>query len=108
MSTQYDFAVPRPMRPRSLMQLRETKALRVLDHHQVCIRNVHAYFDHRGRHQHVQLAALEAPHDDFFVIASSRPCSRPTRRSGKIFLLQLSMHLHRRFDLGGFVLLITG
>jgi hypothetical protein len=38
----------------------QAQALGVLDHHQAGVRHVHADFDHRGGHQQVQLATLNA------------------------------------------------
>ena len=50
---------PRPTRPAQLVQLRKPHALGVLDHHQRRVRHVDADFDHRGRDQQLDLAALE-------------------------------------------------
>ena len=53
--------------PAQLVQLRQAKALGVLDHHQRRIGHVHAHFDHRGTHQHRRVALHKAGHYRFFV-----------------------------------------
>ncbi len=45
-----------------LVQLRETEALGVLDHHDGGLRHVDADFDHRGGDQKLRLAGREARH----------------------------------------------
>ena len=44
------------------MKLSQTKALRVFDDHESCIRHIDTHFDHRRRDQNLGLTALEAPH----------------------------------------------
>ena len=49
------------------MQLRQAEALGMLDHHQRGIRHIDADFNHRGRHQQMQLAARKALHHGLLV-----------------------------------------
>ena len=51
-----------------LVQLREAEALGMFDHHDGGVGNVDADFDDGGGDQHVDLAALEAAHDDFLLV----------------------------------------
>ena len=102
---QKDLAAPRPMRPRKLVQLRKAEALRMLDHHDGGVGHVDADFDHRGRDQNVQLAFLEAAHDVFFLVSAQAAVQKPDPQVGKIFLLELLVHLDRGFQLALFVLL---
>ena len=49
------------------MQLRKPHAFGVLDHHQAGIWHIDADFDHRGRHQQLQLIGAEAGHHLLFL-----------------------------------------
>ena len=49
------------------MQLRQSVTLGLLDQHDGSIRNVDADFDHRGAHQDLDRALLEALHHGFLL-----------------------------------------
>mmetsp|Transcript_27885 Transcript_27885/g.52103 ORF Transcript_27885/g.52103 Transcript_27885/m.52103 type:complete len:508 (+) Transcript_27885:1055-2578(+) len=49
------------------MELRQTKGLGPLDHHNRRIGHVHAHFDHRGCHQHAGFARLKSRHRRVFL-----------------------------------------
>ncbi len=51
-----------------LVQLREAEAIGVDDEHDRCVGHVDADFDHRGSHEDVDLAALEALHGLFLLV----------------------------------------
>ena len=51
-----------------LVELRQAEALRVLDDDHRRVRHVDADLDHGGRHQHVELAGLEAAHDGVLLV----------------------------------------
>ena len=80
---QCDLAAPRPMRPRKLMQLRQPKALGMLDDHHGGVRNIHADFDDRGGHQNLHFVLAELLHHRSFSSLERRPCSRPSFSLGK-------------------------
>jgi hypothetical protein len=49
-----------------LMQLRQTKALRIFNNHKAGIRDVNANFDDSRRDQQLQVALFESAHDRGF------------------------------------------
>ena len=49
--------------PAQLMQLRQAKSFRVLDHHHTRVRHIHTHLDHRGRDQYIQFARFKLRHD---------------------------------------------
>ena len=66
------------------MQLRESKALGVLDHHHRRIGHVDAYLDHRRRDQDGDLAAHEAVHHRGLVVGFHAPVQQPDLELGKL------------------------
>ena len=75
------------------MQLRQAEALGVLDDHDRRIGHVHADFNHRGGHQHIDLAALETAHDDFLFVRIEPPMQQPEAQPGKRAGAQFFMHV---------------
>src|SRR4051812_19644857 len=53
-----------------LVQLRQAEALRVLYHHDVCIRHIHADLDDSRGDEHVNLTCLKAPHHLFLLFCA--------------------------------------
>ena len=51
------------------MQLRQTEALGVFNHHQRSIGHVHTYLDNRSAHQYLQLACRKAVHNRILLRA---------------------------------------
>ena len=51
------------------MQLGKPETLGVLDHHQAGVGDVDAHLDHRGRHQHLRVAAAKTLHLRFALVA---------------------------------------
>ena len=56
---------PAPDPAPQLVQLRQTEAVRVLDHHDRGIGHVHPHLDHGGGGQHFDLPGFELGHDLF-------------------------------------------
>ena len=48
------------------MKLGEPECLSPLDHHDRCVRDIDPHFDHRGRHENLYVAPLEAEHRGVF------------------------------------------
>ena len=85
------------------MQLRQTEAVGVLDHHHGCVRNIHAHFDHRGGHENLDLAALKLAHDALFGVGIEPAMEQSDVQIRKNLLAQLPMHLLGRFQFALFV-----
>ena len=66
-----------PNAPAQLVKLRQTETLGMLDHHHGRIGHIHAYLDHRGRHQNLQLAFLKHPHDLVFQVGIEAAVQQP-------------------------------
>ena len=79
-----------------LMHLRQTEALGLLDQHHGRVGNVHADFDHRGRHQDLNFAALKFLHGGFFIVRRKLAVQQPD--------LQIRIHHARKM----FVHLLRG
>jgi hypothetical protein len=112
MSTQRLGAGPAHPAPK-LVELGETEALGVLDHHHGGVRHVHPHLDHGGGHQHLDLAPGEGPHHGFLVrplqpaVQQTDPHSgqrgRPLRGhlGGRLHVLELLRLGHQRVhDIG--------
>ena len=56
--------------PAQLVQLRQTKALGVLDDHQGGVGHVNSHLDYRGADQNLDFSLFEALHDGAFFIGS--------------------------------------
>ncbi len=81
--------------PAQLMQLRQSEALGVFHHHHRCVGHVDADLDDGGRYQHVDFAALEAAHDDFFFVGIKPAMEQADAQTGKRPGAQLFVHLNR-------------
>ena len=81
------------------MHLRQPEPLRMLNHHHARVRHIDTDFDHRGRDQHIGLAALKAPHRDFLVIRVHPPVQQPQPQSGQRPRTKLVVHLCSRSKL---------
>ncbi len=65
------------------MQLREAKALGILDNHQARVRHVDADFDHRRRDEQRDLAILECLHCCLFLGRFHAPVYEGDAQAGK-------------------------
>ena len=87
-----------------LMQLRETKPLGVLDHHDRRVGHVDADFDHRSRHQNLQLALGERCHHSVFLRTFHSPMQQPNGRPQDLRQMSVAgfgsrqLRYLRRFD----------
>ena len=79
--------------PAQLVQLRQAEALGVLHHHDGGVGNVDADFDDRGGDQHIDFAALEAAHDDFFFVGVEAAVEQADAQAGERTRAQLFVHL---------------
>ena len=69
--------------PAQLVQLGEAEALGVLDDHQAGVGHVHAHLDHRGGHQHLELAAHEGLHHRRLDVVLEPPVHQAHRQVGQ-------------------------
>ena len=65
------------------MQLGQTEALGMLDHHQAGVGHIDADLDHRGGHQHLHLAAGEQGHHGGFLGAGHAAAQQADHRAGQ-------------------------
>ena len=66
------------------MELGQAKAFGVLDDHERGVGDVYADFDDRGSDEHIDIAALEAAHDDFLVVGAKASMEQPEAKSRKV------------------------
>src|ERR1700685_1732452 len=52
-----------------LVQLREAETVRMFNHHDSCVRDINANFNHGRGDEHLKVAAAESFHDVFFFFA---------------------------------------
>src|ERR1700722_18666728 len=91
--------------PAQLMKLRQAKALGMLDHHHGRVGHIHAHFDHGGRDQNLQFAALKHAHDLFFQFSVEAAMQKSHLQVGENITAELAIHFDRSFQ---FALLILG
>ena len=66
--------------PPELMQLRQPEAIGMLDHHDGRVGHVDPDLDHRRRHQHLDLAGPETPHDVVALLRLESPVHQRDRQ----------------------------
>ena len=67
-----------------LVQVAQTKVMRVIDDDCVYVRNVNTTFHDVGANKHVVLFFIDEIQDSFFqFMASNWPCAKPMLKSGK-------------------------
>ena len=66
-----------PDTPAQLMQLRQAKTFRPLDHHDRGVGHIDADLNHRRRHQNRGLARLKRPHRRVFLLHRHLPMNQP-------------------------------
>src|SRR5208337_3688667 len=76
-----------------LVELRQTKAVGVLDHHHSRVGHVDADFDHRGRDQNLDLALLKFAHYTLFFVGIKTAMQQTDMKVGENLLAQLAVHL---------------
>ena len=82
------------------MQLGHAEALGVLDHHDGGIGYIDPDFNDGGGDQHIDLAALEAAHDDLFFVGVEPAVEQADVQPGQFALAQLGMHFDGRLEAG--------
>jgi hypothetical protein len=90
------------------VELGQPEALRVLDHHDAGIRNVHADLDHGGRDQHMDGAGDECGHDLVLLRRFEPPMEQADGEVGEDVALQLGRERSRRLEIELFGLLDQG
>jgi hypothetical protein len=87
------------------VKLGEPEALGVLDQHHGGVRHVDPDLDHRGGHQHVDGACLEALHDGILVLAREPTMQESDHKLGKDVALQVGRHVGGGLEIHRFRLL---
>ena len=85
---------PAPDAAAELVQLRETKSLRVLDQHRRGVGHVHADLDDRGRDQHLDIPGLEVPHGRFLFLARQAAVQQAHSQFREDVAPNLVVHAH--------------
>ena len=85
-----------PHAPAQLMQLSQTEALGVLDHHDAGVGHIHAHLDDRRGHQHVDLSGMEGVERFLLVGALHAAVHQRHAQIAQVFRAQLLID-----DLGG-------
>src|SRR5271166_193064 len=75
-----------------LVKLREAKALGVFDDHHAGVGDIDANFDNRGRDQDIDVAALEAPHDDLLFIGVETAVQEAQAQAAEMGGAQVLVH----------------
>ena len=75
------------------MELRQTKAVGVFDHHHRRVGDVDADFDHGGRDQNFDLALLKFAHYVLFFAGIKTAMQQADMQVGKNLFPQLAVHL---------------
>ena len=70
------------------MKLRQAKAVGVLDDHDGGVGDINADFDHRGRDQNFDFAALKLAHDVFFYVGIEAAVQQADVQIGKDLVAQ--------------------
>ena len=76
-----------------LVQLRQTEALGMFDHHDRGIGHVNADFDDGSCYEHVDFAALKAAHDDFLIVGIEAAMEQTHAKPGERTRAELLVHL---------------
>ena len=82
-----------------LMKLRQPEAFGVLHEHDRGVCDVDANFDHRGRDQHVELAARERPHDPVLRIRLHSSVQQRDAIRGEDIVREVIRHLRCRLEI---------
>ena len=74
------------------MQLREAKALGVLDDHDGGVGDVDTDLNDGGRDEHIDFAALKAAHDDFLFVGVETAVEQAHAQAGERTLAEFFVH----------------
>ena len=76
------------------MHLCQPEPLSVLNNHYRRVGHVHSNLNHRCGYQHVDLTALEAAHDDLFLVRIEAPVQQAQAQTGEWTGAEFFVHLH--------------
>jgi hypothetical protein len=82
------------------MELGETEALGVLDDHYGRVGHVDTDFDDGGGDEDVDFAALEAAHDDLFLVGVEAAVEQADAKAGERAGAELLVHFDGGFEAG--------